>query len=118
VEAARDLVRLLVELAAGVEPGHHDLGRGDALGRVHLDRDAAAVVHDGHAAVRVDRDLDLLAVARERLVDRVVDDLVDEVMEAFGTRGPDVHGGPLAHRIEAFEDLDGTRVVAQGRVFP
>ena len=44
--------------------------------------DAAAVVDDGHRVVDVDRDVDLIAVAGERLVDRVVDDLVDEVMQA------------------------------------
>ena len=44
VEAARDLVGLLVELAAGVEARHHDLGRGAPLAGVHVHRNAAAVV--------------------------------------------------------------------------
>ena len=48
VEAARGLVGLAVELAAGVERRHDDLER-RAAGefRVVLDRDAAAVVGDG-----------------------------------------------------------------------
>ena len=54
VQAARDLVGPVVELAAGVQRGHHDLGGGALLGRMLVDRDAAAVVGDGDAAVLVD----------------------------------------------------------------
>ena len=48
---------------------------------VLVDRNAAAVVDDGHRAVDVNRDVDLVAEAGQRLVDRVVDDLADEVMQ-------------------------------------
>ena len=112
VQAARDLVGALVELAAGVELGQHDLGGGDALGRVHLDRDAAAVVLDRDAAVDVDRDRDARAVPGQRLVDRVVDDLEDEVVQAPLGGVADVHPGALADGLEAFEDLDRVRPVA------
>ena len=62
--------------------------------------------------VRVDGDLDLVALAGQRLVDRVVHDLVDEVMEAADARRADVHAGALAHRLEALEDGDVLRPVA------
>jgi hypothetical protein len=80
VQTARDLVAVVVELAAGVQHGQHDFGRRLAA-LVHVDRNAAAVVDDGDRVVDVDRDVDLIAEAGERLVDRVVDDLVDEVMQ-------------------------------------
>ena len=55
-------------------------------------------------------------VAGERLVDRVVDDLVDHVMQARAVIGvADVHARALAHRIEALEDLDGFCAVIGGR---
>ncbi len=117
VQSARDLVGVLVEFSAGVQ-GRHDDFRGRALlRRVHVGRDAAAVVDDGDAAVVVDHDLDLRAVAGQGLVDRVVDDLVDQVMEAIGTGRPDVHRRPLSDRFEAFEDLDGTGVVGHRETF-
>src|SRR5690606_2037467 len=50
----------------------------------------------------------------ERLVDRIVDDFVDQVMKALGSRRADVHGGPLAHGFEAFEDLNAAGVVGAG----
>jgi hypothetical protein len=41
-----------------------------------------------------------------RLVDRVVDDLVDEVVQAARPRRADVHAGTLADGFEALEDRD------------
>ena len=79
---------------------------------VHVGRDAAAVVAHGHRAVGIERDHDFVGVAGERLVDGVVDDLVDHVVEAGAVVGvADVHARPLAHGIEAFEDLDRFRAV-------
>ena len=46
VQAAGDLVGVLVELPAGVQLGHDDLGRRDAFLGVDVGRDAAAVVGD------------------------------------------------------------------------
>ena len=64
-------------------------------------------------------------VAGQRLVDGVVDDLVDHVMQAGAVIGvADIHARPLAHGIEALEDLDRFRAVigrvgaAGGRVRP
>ena len=62
----------------------------------------------------VQRDVDPGAVAGHRLVDRVVDDLPDQVVQSGETGGPDVHAGPLADRIEPFEDLDVLGVVVSG----
>ena len=64
-----------------------------------------AVAH-GDRVVGVDRDLDRVVVARERLVDRVDDDLLDEVMEAPQAGRADVHPGPQTDRLEAFEHGD------------
>ena len=119
VQAAGDLVAAAVpELAAGVEDGQHDLGRGALLFLHRLDRDAAAVVGDGAAVVRVQDDADAVAVAGERLVDRVVDDLVDEVMKAARAGRADVHAGTLADRFEALEDGDVLGAVGVGGLAP
>ena len=87
VQTARDLVAAAAELAARVQRGHHDLGRRRALVlRVLVDRDAAAVVGDAHPAVGQQRHVDPGAVAGHRLVDRVVDDLPHEVVQARWAR--------------------------------
>ena len=71
-----------------------------------------AVVDDRDRVVRVDRDLDRVAAAGQRLVDRVVDDLVDEVVQAAHAGRADVHARPLADRLETLEDGDVLGVVA------
>ena len=73
---------------------------------VHVDRHAAAVVGDPHAAVGEQGDLDPVGVAGQRLVDGVVHDLPDEVVQTAGRGGADVHAGPLADGLEALEDGD------------
>ena len=112
VQAAGHLVRVLVELAAGVQFGHHDFG-GAALRVVlvvHLQagRDAAAVVGDRDRVVGVDGDVDFGAVAGQRFVDRVVQHFEHQVMQAGAVRGvADVHARTLAHGFQPFQDLDG-----------
>ena len=82
VQAAGDLVAAAVaELAAGVQDGEHDLDGRPALLLHDPDRDAGAVVDDGDRVVGVDGDVDARGAAGERLVDGVVDHLVDEVMQ-------------------------------------
>ena len=61
----------------------------------------------------MDRDRDRVAVAGERLVHRVVHDLVDEVVQAARTGRADVHARALAHGLEALEDRDVLGVVAR-----
>ena len=113
VQAARDLVAAAVaELAAGVQDGEHDLDGRQLLLLHDPDGDAAPVVDDRDGVVGVDRDVDARAVAGERLVDGVVDDLVDEVVQTAHAGRPDVHAGSLANRLEPLEHGDVLRVVA------
>ncbi len=118
MQAARHLVAIVVELAAGMKLGHHDFGGRDALFLMDVDRDTAAVVGDRHRAVGVERHRHRVAIAGERLVDRIVDDLVDHVMEAGTVIGiADIHAGTGAHGIEPAQHGDriGTVIVAGRR---
>ncbi len=115
VQPAGDLVGVLVEFPAGVELGHDDLGRRDPFALVNVGRDAAPVVAHRAGAVRIERDDDLFGEAGERLVDGVVDDLVHHVVQAGTVVGvADIHARPLAHGIEALENLDRIRIVFGG----
>ena len=118
VQTAGHLVAAAAELAAGVEHGEH---RGDGrqlLAGRGVGRDAAAVVLDADTAVGQERDHDAVAVAGQRLVDGVVDDLPDQVVQPALTGRADVHARALADRLETLEDLDRGRVVldAVGRL--
>ncbi len=102
-----------VEFSAGVDFGEDDF-EGRAV--VHIghgsDGDAAAVVGDGNAAVGVEADDDHAGKAVDRLVDAVIDDFVNEVVQAARGRVPDIHRGPFADALDPFEDADIAGVVA------
>ncbi len=106
VQAPRNRVASPAELSTGVEDRHDDLDARLLLLLVLRDRDATAVVDDPDSAILGHRHDDLVAVAGERLIDRVVDDLVHEVVQAARAGGSDVHAWTLAHRLKAFENLD------------
>ena len=102
VQAARDLVGIVVELAAGMQHRHDDLGRGASLFRVQIDRDSATVVGDRDGFVGVNRDGDDAAVAGQGFVDRVVDDFENHVVQAGPVIGvADVHSRSFPDGLEA-----------------
>ena len=105
MQAARHLVATAAELAAGVQNGMDDLERILPRG-VLANRDATTVVNDLDGAVGLDRDLDLGGIPRHGLVDRVVDDLPDEMVKPTFIGRADVHARASANRLQAFEDLD------------
>src|SRR6185295_8257248 len=115
VQTAGDLVGRVLEFAAGVEDRQHDLGRRFPRLLVRVNRDTAAVVTDRDRPVGVQNDLDRIAVTSQRLVHRVVDGLVHEVVQTVGPGVADVHGGALADRLQALEDLDVTRGIRFAR---
>ena len=80
-----------------------------------VDRNAAAVVDHRHGIIDVQRDVDLIAVAGQRFVDRIVDDLVDQVMEARRTGRTNVHRRPFADSLQPLEDFDLVRAVVVSR---
>ena len=65
--------------------------------RMDVDGDAAAVVADADRAVDVDLDVDVLAKPGQGLIDAVVDQFVDEMMQALAAGIADVHAGALAN---------------------
>ncbi len=107
VQAARGLVDLGVELAAGVQRAHDHFERRLVLElRMRIDRDAAAVVGDADEAVGFHLHLDEGRVAGQRLVHRVVDHFGEQVMQRLLVGAADIHAGPAAHRLEPLQHLD------------
>ena len=79
-------------------------------------RNAPTIILHRHAAIDVDRHAHVLGIPSHAFVDRVVDHLVDKVMEAAGGVVADVHPKPLADMVAVGEVLEiGRRVVGLGR---
>ena len=106
VQAAGNLIAAAAELAARVQNRIDDRDGRQAGLLLHADWDAAAVVPHINDVARQDLDVDAVAVAGKRLVDRVVDDLIDEVVQAARPRGADVHARALPDGLQTLENLD------------
>ena len=107
VQTAGDLVAAAAELAAGVQHGQRHRDRRHAPGREPCRsgcRGRCPRPGRRRRPCRVTHDP--VAVAGQRLVDGVVDDLADQVVQAALAGGADVHARALAHRLEALEHLD------------
>ena len=106
MQAAGYLVALASELAARMQHRQAYFHRGTAQLGVNPHRKAAAVVAHFATAVLVQKNVDIGAVAGQRLVDGVVHDFIHAVMQAAKIRGANVHAGTLAHCLQTFEHLD------------
>ena len=106
MQAAGHLVTSAAELAACVQHGENDLERALAGLLLDIHGDAAAVVAHADNIARLDDDLDMVAVAGQRLVDGVIDDLVHKVVQTRRRRRADVHARALSDRFKPFEHLD------------
>ena len=113
VQAARGLVNLGVELAAGMQRAHDDFERGFFREfRMRIDRNAAAVVGHGQESVGAQFHFDEGGMARQRLVHGIVDDLGEQMVQRLFVGAADIHAGPAPYRLEAFQHLDIGRGVA------
>ena len=111
VQTTGHLVGVLVELATGVQLGQRHFDSGLLLGRVHVDRNAAAVIAHGHATISTQGDPAVARMTGQRLVHRVVDHFPDEVVQTAHIGVADVHRGAHAYGLKAFEDCDRLCVV-------
>ena len=115
VQTTADFVRALVELASGVEDGHYHFKCRLVQLLMLVYGDASSVILNGYRLVLVDGHFDVRAIARHRLVDGVVNGLVDEVVETLFADVSDIHRRALAHCLKSFEDLDvACRIVVTG----
>ena len=105
VQAARHLVAFAAELAARVQDGQDDLDRRLAA-LVHVDGDASPIVDDGDAVVLFNRHVNMVTIAGQSLIDRVVDHLVDEMVQAALRRAADIHARALSYSFQAFQNLN------------
>ena len=111
VQTAGNFVGVTVEFSAGVQDREHHFRRWSLFRGVHVDGDAAAVIHHGDRIIRMYRDVDFIGVAGHGFVDGVVDDFPHQMVQAHVSRRADVHRGTQAHGFETAENFDRLRVV-------
>ena len=113
MESTGNFVAVAAEFSAGMQHGVHNLKRIFSSG-VFTNWNAATIVGDGDGIIFVDAHNDARRMSGHRFVDRVVDDLVDKVMQTALISGADVHSRTLAYRFKSLKNLNaGCAVVAR-----
>jgi hypothetical protein len=97
METAGYGIAAAAELTAGVKCRENHLDSGHLFDRVLVDRNTSTVVGDADSAISKNYHVDQITVTGKRLIHRVIDDLIDQVVKTPRTGGPDVHTGPLTH---------------------
>ncbi len=87
------------------------------LSRMHIHRNSAAIILDGDAVVAMNNNINLGAEAGQRFVNRVVDDLGDQVVQSTFGSVADIHAGPFTNRFEPLQNFDRIGAVTVGSLF-
>ena len=81
-------------------------------------RDSTTIIDDRAGTVNIDAYPDMVAKPREGLVNRIIHDLVDEVVETACIGASDIHGRTFAYRCEPFKNGDVGCIVRVGHPVP
>ena len=99
MEAAGNLISAAAEFSSCVQDSKYDFDSREARLFLNIDRYAAAVIYYGNGIIFIYLNLYLIAKAGQRLVHRIVYDLVYKMMEAPYRRTADIHSGSFSDRL-------------------
>ena len=106
VQTTRYFIAIFIEFTAGVQHRQNDFESRFALFLVHIGGDTSTVIFDCDRVVLVDGYLDIGAIARQSLVDRVVDNLIDQVVQTLLAHITNIHCGSFANCFKTFQHLN------------
>ncbi|CAI8229582.1 MAG: Uncharacterised protein [SAR116 cluster bacterium] len=87
--------------------GHDDFSSRHPFFRMYFNRNAPAIIGHCDRAIGIEHHLDDIAMTGKRLVNGIINHLIDHMMQARAVIGvADIHARPLAHRIKPLQDLD------------
>ena len=115
VQTTRYFITVLIEFTAGVQHRQHDFESRLALLLVHIGGDTSTVILYGDRVVLVDGYLDVGAITRQSLVDRVIDNLINQVVQTLFAHITNIHCGSFAYCFKTFQHLNtGSRILLLG----
>ena len=115
MQTTRDFVATVAKFAAGVQLRKDQLECRDALLGVDVNGDAAAIIGDRDDLVVVHDGANRRAASSQRLIDRVVDYLPEQVVQRATIGAADVHARAHAHRLKTLEHTNiGSAIAVLG----
>ena len=106
MQASGNLIAPAAELAARVQHGQADLHRGTVHLRMQIHGEAASVIENAGGTVGVQRDGNIGAIARQRFVDGVIYDFINQVVQAAHVGRPDIHARAFSDGLQTLKHLD------------
>ena len=103
VQTTGNGVAAAAKLTASVQHGHDDLNSGLVLGGVLIHGNTAAVILYANSTISLDGHVNFGGVTGECFVNRVIYDLVDQVVQTALSGRANVHAGALANRFQTFQ---------------
>ena len=100
MEAAGDFVISLPEFTAGMQGGEEDFHSAFFCAAECVNRNASAVILEGDGFSVHHLDLDEVAVSIDCLVDGIIENFPDQVVQARGGGGPNIHCGAFPDGFE------------------
>jgi hypothetical protein len=108
METSRDFVSALFssKLSSCMEDSEDCLESRLACLWVYVSRDTTTIIDHTTRSISMEYDLDIFGMTCHSLIDRVVDDLPDEVMKTSLISRSDIHTGSFSDWLQTFEYLD------------
>ena len=101
MQTAGNLVAAIAELAACVQHGHDNLDSRLLFLFHHIDGDTASIIDNSNAVILMDDDLNVAAIAGQRLVNTVVHNLIHQMVQTAGRGTADIHSRSFAYCFQA-----------------
>ena len=111
MKTAGYLISAAAKLSSGVKHGIHHLQSGPSGLLLDVHRNAPAIVRDPNHIPVQNLHGDVVAVARQGLINGVIHDLIHQMMETRGRGGSDIHARTLPDRFQPLQHLDFRSIV-------
>ncbi len=116
VQTAGNFIAAAAEFSSRVQNcENHSHGRDTDL-MVDADRDSAPVIGNADDVARKNLDVNFVAVSGHRFVDCIVNNLINEVVQAARPCRANIHSGAFAHGFQPFQNLYLTFIVIVSRL--
>jgi len=92
-----NLVGVAIEFTTSMEDGHNDFSGRLILACVQIHGNSPTVVFNCNGAVDMYKYKNFIAITRERFINRIIDYLINQMMQTHGTCGSNIHSRAFPH---------------------
>ena len=111
VQTAGNFITATAEFTAGMQHGKYNFQRRLSGLCLDINRDTTTIVGDSNGITGIDGHSNIFTVSGQSFIDRVIHDLIDQVMQTGRGSRTDIHTGTFPHCFQTLQNLDLLRTV-------